>query len=180
MTKVMTKEKHEQQPEEQATDQDASRIAELEKQAEELRLGWQRTQADFVNFKRQTEQDRKRLIKLANSELIARLLPVLDNFELATRHLPAELETNNWAIGIKFIEKQIFDILENEGLERISSVGTQFNPEVHEAIEMVESDRPENEVVEEVNSGYRFDGVLLRPAKVKVSIGYENNSQTSK
>jgi molecular chaperone GrpE len=137
----------------------------------ELTLGWQRTQADFANYRRQVEEDRKKLIKTANSDLLLDILPVLDNFQLAAKHTPSELENNNWTQGVKQIEKQLENILETEGLIKIESIGTQFDPNFHEAIDHIPSDKPENEIVEEVISGYTFDGAVLRPAKVKVSKG---------
>jgi len=144
---------------------------ELEQKIAELTAGWQRTQADLSNYRRQVEDDRKRLIRSASSDLVMEILPVLDNFQLAAKHVPADLENNNWAQGIKQIEKQLENILANEGLEKIETVGTQFDPQFHEALEHIESDRPENEIVEEINSGYTFNGEVLRPAKVKVSKG---------
>jgi len=148
-----------------------NQVDELEQKVGELTLGWQRCQADFTNYRRQTEEDRKKLIKVANFDLIESILPVLDNFQLAAKHVPKELESNNWAIGIKQIEKQLENILENEGLKKIETIGQQFNPAIHEAIEHISSDQPENVIVEEISSGYQFDGQLVRPAKVKVSSG---------
>jgi len=144
---------------------------ELEQKIGELTLGWQRCQADFTNYRKQVEADRSRLVKLANEDLMLQILPVLDNFQLAAKHVPAELEGNNWAQGIKQIEKQLESILENEGLKKIETIGTQFDPNKHEAIDHVVSDQPENEIVEEIMSGYAFGEEILRPAKVKVSAG---------
>ncbi len=141
----------------------------LEEKIAELTAGWQRTQADFINYKKQIEQDRARLVKTANANLIEAILPVLDNFALAAKHLPKELENNTWAQGIKQVEKQLESVLTSEGLEKIESVGQQFDPQLHEACDQVESDRPEGEIIEEIFPGYTFDGLVLRPAKVKVS-----------
>lgn len=137
----------------------------------ELTSGWQRTQADFANYKRQAEVDKTRFVKLANQDLMLEVLPVLDNFQLAAKHVPAELESNNWAIGVKQIEKQLESILESEGLKKIAAIGSEFNPHFHEAIEHLRSDKPEGEIVEEIVPGYTFDDIVIRPAKVKVSSG---------
>ena len=147
------------------------RITELEQKIGELTAGWQRTQADFVNYKKQASEDKVKYCRSANGNLVYDLLPVLDNFQLAAKHTPANLENDNWAQGIKQIEKQFEDILGQEGLERIETVGQTFNPGFHEAVEHLESDKPEDEIVEEVLSGYKFDGEVIRPAKVKVSNG---------
>lgn len=146
-------------------------ILELETKVAELAAGWQRTQADFVNFRRQAEADRQNLIKSANTDLILDILPVLDNFQLAAKHTPEELKNNVWAQGISQIEKQLESILSNIGLEKISAVGTQFDHNLHEAIESVESGQPEEEIVEEVQAGYTLNGAVIRAAKVKVSKG---------
>ena len=146
-------------------------ISELEQKIADLTLGWQRTQADFQNFRRQVELDRQKLLKTASAQVLEDILPVLDNFQLAAKHAPTELENNNWVIGIKQIEKQLEGILANEGLTRIQTVGQQFNPEFHEAIEHLASDKPEDEIIEEVSAGYTYEGLVLRPAKVKVSAG---------
>lgn len=153
------------------------RITELEQKVGELTAGWQRTQADFVNYKKQAVEDKVKYCRRANGNLVYDLLPVLDNFQLAAKHIPANLDNDNWAQGIKQIEKQFEDILGQEGLKRIETIGTIFNPEFHEAVEHVESDKPEDEIVEEVLSGYKFDGEVIRPAKVKVSRGVSNENK---
>jgi len=142
----------------------------LNERIEELTSGWQRCQADFINYKRQVEEDKKRLTKIANEDLLLDILPVLDNFQLAARHVPVEVENNNWTIGIKQIEKQLESILESAGLEKIDGKG-KFNPFVHEAIECINCDFPEGEIIEEIQSGYKFGDKVLRPAKVRVSKG---------
>ncbi len=146
-------------------------LTEFENKIEELTLGWQRCQADFQNYRRQTEEDKKRLIKMANADLMLEILPVLDNFQLAAKHVPAELEQNNWTQGIKQIEKQLENILESSGLVKVNTIDCQFDPNFHEAIEHVASDKPEDMIVDVAQAGYIFDDICLRPAKVKVSKG---------
>ena len=146
-------------------------VEELKKEITELTTGWQRAQADFVNYKKQVSEEHAKFCRTANADLVYELLPVLDNFQLAAKHVPENLAGDNWAQGIKQIEKQFEDILFSVGLERIETIGTQFDPRYHDAIEHIESDKPEDEIVEEILSGYKFDGDVLRPAKVKVSRG---------
>lgn len=148
-----------------------TKMVELENKIAELTAGWQRSQADFLNFKRQTESERLKLLKNASADLIMEILPVLDNFSLAAKHIPAELENNNWAIGVKQIERQLEDILSNNGLRKIETVGTHFDHNFHEAIEHVPSEKPADEIVEEVLPGYILNETVIRPAKVKVSNG---------
>lgn len=148
---------------------DNKKIKELESKIAELTSGWQRTQADFLNFKKQAANERLKLISSAGADIVEQLLPVLDHFQLAAKHLPKELETDNWAQGIKQIEKQFENILFDNGLERIESIDQEFNPQIHEAVEEIESEKPAGTVVEEILSGYRYAGEVLRPAKVKVA-----------
>lgn len=148
-----------------------SKVSELEQKIAELTTGWQRTQADFLNFKKNSQEEKAKYCRAANANLVYELLPVLDNFQLAAKHVPADLQNDNWVQGIKQIEKQLEDILFSVGLEKIESLGTAFDPNLHEAIEHIESEKPEDEVAEEVMTGYKFDGEILRPAKVKVSRG---------
>jgi len=150
-------------------DKKNKKIIELEEKKAELTAGWQRTQADFENFKKKMLEERSKLIKSANSDLIYQLLPVLDNFQLAAYHLPKDLENNNWAQGIQQIEKQFEDILLENELEKIEAIGKNFDPELHEAIEEIESDQPPGTIVEEILSGYKYSGDVIRPAKVKVA-----------
>ena len=148
---------------------DNKKIKELESKIAELTSGWQRTQADFLNYKKQAADERLKLISSAGADIALQLLPVLDHFQLAAKHLPKELETDNWTQGIKQIEKQFENILFDNGLERIESIGQEFNPQIHEAVEEIESEKPAGTVVEEILSGYRYAGEVLRPAKVKVA-----------
>ncbi len=147
----------------------SAKFKELEAKIAELTAGWQRTQADFLNYKKQASDERSNLVSSANSDLIYQILPVLDNFKLAADHMPKELNDNNWAQGIKQVERQLESILQNEGLEQIKTVGEQFDPNLHEAIEHIESDKPENEITSEILPGYILNSQVLRPAKVKVS-----------
>lgn len=151
-------------------------VVEFEQKIGELTAGWQRTQADFVNYKKQAADDKVKYCRSANANLVYDLLPVLDNFQLAAKHVPESLKDDNWAQGIKQIEKQFEDILSLEGLERIETVGTKFDPNFHEAIEHIKSDKPEDEIVEEILSGYKFDSEVIRPARVKVAKGVSTES----
>lgn len=148
-----------------------TKTEELEQKIGELTAAWQRTQADFINFRKQAAEEKAKYCRAANANLVYELLPVLDNFQLAAKHIPENLQDDNWAQGMKQIEKQFEDILASVGLEKIESVGQEFDPALHEAVEHVESDEPEDQIIEEVLSGYKFDGEVLRPARVKVSRG---------
>ena len=108
---------------------------------------------------------------MTKADILLEILPVLDNFQLAARHVPLELEKNNWTQGIKQIEKQFEAILISTGLEKIPTVGQQFDHNHHEAIESIACEQPEGEIIEEIQAGYKIDNNVIRPAKVKVSSG---------
>ncbi|NBP56779.1 nucleotide exchange factor GrpE [bacterium] len=134
-------------------------------------VGWQRAQADYQNLKKESEQARIDSIKLSNKALIENFIPVFDNFAIATKHLPEDLQNNNWVQGIVYIHKQLQDILIAEGVEIINPIGEIFDPNIHEAVETVESEDAENQntIIEVLQVGYKLNGRLIRSARVKVS-----------
>ncbi len=141
------------------------RIAELEQQVK-------RVAADFENYRRRTEEEKKELISLAQARTLMELAPVLDNFRRATEHLPEELKGNNWVVGVLYVEKQLEQIFEQFGVTKIKTVGESFDPKCHEAISTEPSATvPADCIIAEVESGYILNGVILKPAKVKVSAG---------
>lgn len=131
---------------------------------EELTQHLQRLQAEFDNFRRRTEEDRSRFIDIAKEEIIKDLLPLLDNLERATGHLPQELKENEWAKGIAQISKQTEQTFRNLGITRIPTVGEAFDPHFHEA---VVSDGGET-ITEELQSGWQLGEKVIRHAMVKL------------
>ena len=127
-----------------------------------------RLQADFANFRRRTMQEKEDLLRAANEGLVRELLPVLDNFERALAAPGERLE--DFRAGVQMIYRQLYGILEQEGLAPVPAVGEVFDPARHEAMEQVVSEEhPDNTVVEELRRGYCFRGRLLRAALVKVA-----------
>ncbi len=147
----------------------SSQVKELEAKVAELTAGWQRTQADFVNFRKRVEDERAQTAKNAKVNFILKILPVLDNFRLSTQHLPEDLKNNNWALGIQHIERQIEQLLADEGVTKIEATGQAFDPNLHEAVESVPSDCPEGQVVAEITIGYKLGETVIRPSRVKVA-----------
>lgn len=141
-----------------------TRITELEDKLK-------RTLADFDNYRRRTEEERKQLVSLAQARTLLELTPVLDNFRRAAEHLPTELANNNWVTGVLYVEKQLEQIFEQFGVQKIKTVGEVFDPKLHEAIGHEASDLPEGQIIAEIESGYRLNDLILKPAKVKVSSG---------
>ena len=130
----------------------------------------QRTQADFMNYRRRNEEDKATFVQFATSDLIQQLLPVMDNFALAAKHVPAELESNAWAQGIQAVEKQLEQILLANGLGKVDAEGQAFDPNLHEAVgEVSEEKQADGIIISEQAPGYTLGGKLIRPAKVIVN-----------
>lgn len=147
----------------------ANKKKDMQKRVEELTEILQRTQASLENYRKQTEKRIQEIHDLANKELVIQLLTILDNFELAlnnTMNSPKE-----FVKGIKLIYSQLFTILENNGLKQIKTKNQIFDPHAHEALMKVDSNKPENMVLEELQKGYTLNDKVIRHAKVKVSSG---------
>ena len=151
-----------------AQDTSVDQLAQISQLQDQL----QRLAADFDNYRRRAEEDKKHIVPLIQARTLLELAPVLDNFRRATEHLPKELQGNNWVTGILYVEKQLEQIFERLGMVKIKTVGEPFNPELHEAVETEVSDTvPADHVTVELESGYTLNGQVLKPAKVKVSSG---------
>jgi molecular chaperone GrpE len=127
-----------------------------------------RTQAEFQNFRRRVEKERLELSEYASMEAVRTLLPVLDDFE---RALKAENGGGDYVKGMELIHQRFVAQLQKLGLEPIASEGQLFDPHVHHAVEMTETeDAPDQTVLAEFQRGYNFKGRLLRAAMVKVAV----------
>jgi molecular chaperone GrpE len=146
-------------------------LAAQKAQAEANLAGWQRAQADFANFKRRSEQEKEDLIKFANSMLVLRILPVLDDFERAVTSLPEDMRASSWVEGVKLIEKKLRNTLESQGLSPIQATGELFDPRFHEAVRQDKGKEGIN--VAEMERGYKFQDRVIRPSKVVVGMGEE-------
>lgn len=130
-----------------------------------------RLQADFENFKKRVERERVDHLRHATAALVARLLPVLDNFERALVAARGAGDPGALRAGIEMVYRQFLDELRREGLRDIESLGLAFDPEVHEAVATQPgSPLPANTVVEEMQRGFYFHDRVLRPALVRVAI----------
>ncbi len=146
------------------------RLEEAEAQAAEYLDGWQRARAEFANAKKRLEKSRVEARRNATVEVIGKLLPVLDDFERALENVPDEIAEDGWFEGIALIDRKLHDILKSENIERIDTVGKPFDPNLHEAVLQEESDEYESGVViKELQSGYKLDERVIRPAMVIVA-----------
>lgn len=147
-------------------------LAHAHLKAEENLAGWKRALADFVNYKKIQEEEKKSFLEFANADLIFEILPVLDNFNAAWKVLPKDLEKNPWVAGIGHVRGQLENILKNRGVEEVGKIGEEFNPQFHEAVEKIEDKKAEKKekatIKEILQKGYKLNGQVLRPAKVKV------------
>jgi molecular chaperone GrpE len=149
-----------------------------------------RKQAELDNFRKRTEREKEELSKQATADLIRSLLPALDSFERALKHRDPKIPREYYQ-GIELIHRDVLDILVRAGLDPLDTKGKLFDPHLHQAVESVESDRHrDQEVVEELQRGYKLRQRLLRPAVVKVAVapkaasdgpaeGHEKNSRVS-
>jgi len=133
---------------------------------EELTNLVKRVQADFENFKKQQEKEKSEFCKYASAEVIKKLLPLLDSFQLA---LKSDNNPEEFKKGVELIYSQFWQILEAEGLRPIECAGKKLDPFCHEVLLQEESDKPEDTVIEELQKGYMLKDGVLRPAKVKIS-----------
>jgi len=144
-------------------------LQECQKQKDEYLAGWQRARADFLNYKKEEIERMGEILKCVGEEFILKILPILDNLDLAEKKLPEDLKRDDNVKGLLLIKTQISDFLKAQGLEEIKTVGEKFDPNFHEAVEQVEVKNKESGViVEETQKGYKINGRLLRPAGVKV------------
>lgn len=135
---------------------------------DELTADLKRVQAEFINFKRRSEEDKLRYTRFGRESAIISLLPVIDNIERALGHTPKEFANNDWANGVKAVAKQVGDVLKGLGVEKIQSVGQEFDPNMHEAIQLEDGQGKKEVVTEELQPGYTLDGEVIRHAMVKV------------
>jgi molecular chaperone GrpE len=144
---------------------------ELEQQLAELTADLQRTRADFENYRKRVEQEKAAAREAGQAGTILKLLPVIDNIERAVAYTPEDLRDNKWAQGIAGLVKNLEKSLESLNLRRINAAnGTEFNPELHEAIQFDDEATGEQEIVaEELQAGYTLGGRPIRHAMVKVT-----------
>ena len=130
---------------------------------------WQRAVADLENQRKRADQDRIQQRLSAAEGIISELLPVVDNFYRATEHVPAQQKDSSWLTGIMYIQKQLVDVLEAQGVSEIPAKdGDQFDPHTQEAIQHEVSETEKDNSVMVVSKGYTLNGKLMRPVRVTV------------
>jgi molecular chaperone GrpE len=143
----------------------------LRVERDELRDTLLRRQAEFDNFRKRNERERQDQIQYASMEVVGDLLPILDDFE---RAIAADSSSTEYAKGVQMIYQRMSEALKKVGLEPIETAGKSFDPNIHQAVERVETNEsPENTVLGEFRRGYYFKGKLLRPSMVRVAVPAE-------
>lgn len=142
-------------------------IKEKERLIKELKNKYLMALADLENYKKRAKREMEEFFLYSNERFVRALIPVFDNFE---RALNVEHKDDSFYRGVKLIYKQLLNLFEKEGVEPLESVGKEFDPNYHEAVSVVETDKYEDgAVIEELEKGYTIKGRLVRPAKVVVA-----------
>jgi molecular chaperone GrpE len=140
------------------------------KKSEELLTRLMYTQADFENYRKRTDKEMKDAGESMTKNLVARLLVVQDELDLAAKHAKSDAANTELREGIDMVRKNLEAALESVGVERIDAVGKPFDPSVHEAVEKTQGGSDRDMVIEEIRPGFTFRGQLLRPSMVKVEL----------
>ncbi len=152
----------------EGADMQDDRIRQLEEEVLDYKDRFLRNLAEMDNMRRRQERERQDLLKYATEKLLQDLLPVLDSFEKATA-APGSDAGNAVIEGIRMVHKQLTTVLENHGLKAVEASGKAFDPNFHQAIQRVEADEVEQEMVkDEFQRGYVLNGRLVRPSMVSV------------
>jgi molecular chaperone GrpE len=146
-------------------------VADLQQQVDDLTNALKRERADAVNLRRRHDEDMANLRTRVKTSVVSDLLPVIDNIERSLKHVPKELEGNDFVKGVQGVAKQFERALADLGVERIKTVGEHFDPELHEAVSMEDGDGKDEIVSEELQSGYKVGNDVIRHAMVKVTRG---------
>ncbi len=140
------------------------------KEKEELQDKYLRLAAEFENFKKRIYKEQEQFLQFSNERILTQLLPIIDDFDRAHEAAKEHKHGEVFSKGVEMILNQLHKLLKDNGVEKIKSVGEKFDPNRHEAITTVETDKYEDDIAaEEVSPGYMLNGRLLRAAKVKIS-----------
>jgi molecular chaperone GrpE len=148
------------------------KLAVCEKEKQEYMNGWQRERADFINFKKRTEEEKKEYIKFANESLLEEMLAVLESFDMAFMDKEKwNSVPENWRVGVEYIHSQLVKVLDDNGLkEFVPKVGDKFDPSLHVAEEVSPTDKKEedNVIISTKKKGYMMNGKIIVAPKVVV------------
>jgi molecular chaperone GrpE len=153
-------------------------LVEAQEEAKTNLAGWQRSQADFENFKKREEAKQKDILEFAKEVTIVKMMPTLDSLEQGLKYLPDSnspdftTKFEQWKTGIQGILQKLEKVLEEMGVRKIEAVGKPFDPNYHEAVRVVpaeESGENDGIIVEELQTGFEINGKVIRPSQVVIS-----------
>ena len=158
--------KRQEKQEEKKPEESKKQLEEKQQKIDELTDTLKRLQAEFENYKKWNAKEKAEFVKYANADVIERMLPVLDSFEIALKNTS---DKEKFVEGIKIIYAQFHSVLEAEGLKPIKTAGEKFDPYRHEVLMKEESEESEETILEEFQKGYMLNDRVIRHSKVKVS-----------
>ena len=144
-------------------------LAEAVQKSDSYLESWKRAQADYINLKRRTDQEKLEMAKYSNTQLLINLLPVLDDFERAFQTMPHRMAKSEWVEGFRLIANKLLATLAAQGVKRIEAVGKPFDPSLHEACMHDKGD--EGIVIKELSKGYMLFDKVIRPTQAVVGNG---------
>lgn len=148
--------------------EDLSIIETLKKQSDEYLKGWQTERANLLNYQRDENERISKILTLNERNIILEILSIVDNFDLTIKNLPKE--DNEYLKGINIVYDQLNSLLKKHNCYSFESINQQFDPNLHEAVEVINDDTKENNIIiEEAQKGYKLNDVVLRPAKVIIN-----------
>ena len=150
-------------------EQDQDKEKEYLQKIAELEDSVKRAQADFLNFKRRTEEEKMNSLKYSGSNELLNLMPVFDNFARAFEHIPEDISENEWVKGVIQIEQYFVKVLEGMGIKKIECLGMPANHIFHEVISQAKGKK--DIILQEVEIGYMYNDKVLRASKVIVGDG---------
>ena len=149
----------------------------LKKEKDEYLAGWQKERADFVNYKKQEEDRKLNFSESLRERVLSRFLTVADSFNMAFANKEAwEKVDENWRKGVEYIYAQMNTIFEEYGVKAIGEIGEAFDPNIHQSVEVIYTDKKEDDhkVEEVIQKGYKLGDRVIRPARVKI---FEHKSE---
>ena len=154
-------------PDDELQSEPQAEIEESYRERDQFRQMLQRVQADFTNYRRRSEEEKEQHQKYANSRLVLRLLPVLDDLDLAIDHASKSGADPSWLDGIKLIQRKLASLVESESVTKIEVEGRPFDPLEHEAMSFQESEtHQDGQILTVVRDGYKLHDRVIRPALV--------------
>lgn len=147
-----------------------AKLTEKKVDVDQLLQDLQRTRADFENYRKNSEVDKQRYGVSVKNATLMKVIPIVDDIERATNHVPKELKDNDWAKGVINLREKLLKDLAGQGVNKINTEpGTVFDPEYHEAVQVDDEGGDTEIVAEELRSGWMIDNQVIRPAMVKVT-----------